>query len=86
MATIMDLNTSVAEIAAAQTETAATLATLDAKLDEIRAFIQALQVGSPVTQQQLDDLFAAIEAAKVTTLANKDAVAAALAETDALDA
>lgn len=85
MSTIEEVNATVAELAETQVVTQGLLATLDAKLDEIRAFIDGLQVGHPVTQEQLDALCVAIDAAKAVAVQNKVATEAALAETDALD-
>lgn len=86
MATIGDVQQHVADVAQIQADTSAVLASLDLKIDEIRAFIASLQVGVPVTQQQLDDLFTALDGIKNVALTNKQSAEAALAETDALDA
>ena len=85
MATITEVNATVAEIAEVQNQTGLVLASLDAKLDEVRAFIQSLQVGSPVTQEQLvgTGLLYCAEGVAVASKATSEAV---LAETDALDA
>lgn len=71
MATLADVNQAVSELTAAVSAT-------DLKLDEVLAFIQSLQVGQPVTQAQLDQLFADVTAAKVSAQA-------VLAEADTLD-
>lgn len=72
MATIEEVQADVVELTSAITS-------IDLKLDEVRNFIAGLQVGVPVTQEQLDGLAAAIAAAKASSLA-------VLSEADALDA
>lgn len=66
------------EVTATVTSLTTTIGAIDTKLDEIRTFIQGLQVGSPVTQEQFDALAAMVGAAK-------DSAESVLAETDALD-
>lgn len=85
MNTIEEVNAVVLEMKQNQLVTRDILASVDAKLDEIRAFIQSLQVGSPVTQEQLDALFVAVDAAKGIAISNRATSEAVLAETDALD-
>lgn len=71
MATIVEAQEAVAQLVS-------TLTAVDLKLDEIKTFISGLQANQPVTQAQLDDLVAAINAAKTSA-------SAVLTETDALD-
>lgn len=54
------------------------LGALDAKLDEIKSFIASLQVGSVVTQEQLDSLNDVLSSLKTKS-------EEVLSETDALD-
>ena len=58
MASILDITQSVSEITGK-------LSALDLKLDEVKAKIDALSVGSPVTQAQLDELAASLNSAKL---------------------
>mgnify|MGYP006935532682 CR=1 FL=1 len=85
MAILAEVTQSLADATQALVDSNASIAALDLKIDEIRTFIAGLQVGVPVTQEQLDTLFTAVEAAKVLAVANKGGTEAALAETDALD-
>lgn len=55
-------------IKASLSETQASISAIDAKLDVIREKIAALQVGV-VTQAQLDEIAALVEAAKVSSAA-----------------
>lgn len=71
MATIEEVQNNVIALSDA-------LTSVDLKLDEVRAFIASLQAGQPVTQEQLDNLAAAIASAKSTAQA-------VLSEADALD-
>ncbi len=71
MATISEVQEQVATLTS-------TISNIDTKLDEIRTFIQGLQGGSVVTQEQLDALSSALEAAK-------SSASSALSEADALD-
>ena len=69
----------IEEVTASVTELTSTLEAVDVKLDEIKAFI--LSLSSPagvVTQAQLDELAALVDAAKGKS-------SAVLAEADALD-
>lgn len=61
MATIEEVTQQVADLIA-------TVTAVDLKLDEIRTFIQGLQAGVPVTQEQLDQLHAALDAVKISAL------------------
>ncbi len=71
MATITDIQDSVGQLTA-------TLTSIDVKLDEVKAFIETLKAGVPVTQEQIDALAAAVQGAK-------DSAASILTEADALD-
>lgn len=71
MATLEEVTTEVANLTS-------TIASIDSKLDEVRAFILSLSAGTVVTQEQLDALAASITAAK-------NAAGAVLTEADALD-
>lgn len=71
MATIEEVTQQVADLTA-------TVTAVDLKLDEIRTFIQGLQAGVPVTQEQLDQLHTALDAVKTSAQA-------VLTEADALD-
>lgn len=68
----------IEEVKSAVTELTSTLEAVDLKLDEVKAFILALQAGSVVSQEQLDELAGLV-------LSAKEKASAALAETDALD-
>lgn len=66
------------EVRAEVTELTTTVEAIDAKLDEVKTFIEGIKAGV-VTQEQLDSLAALVGAAKAKA-------AAVLVETDALDA
>ena len=68
---------SITEIIVGLENVNAGIATLDAKLDEVKAFIDGLK-GSTVTQEQLDQIAALVTSAQ-------EATAKVLSETDALD-
>ena len=68
---------SITEIIVGLENVNAGISALDAKLDEVKAFIDSLK-GSVVTQEQLDQVAALVESAKQAT-------AKVLSETDALD-
>ena len=57
MSTLNDITSSVSEILT-------TLAALDLKLDDVKAKIDLLVVGTPVTQEQIDALAASLDAVK----------------------
>lgn len=71
MATIEEVNAKVLELNSV-------VAAIDLKLDDVRAFVAQLQAGSVVTQEQLDQLAAALDGVK----ASADSV---LAEADSTD-
>lgn len=85
MSTIQEVEQLVTDMSAGLTAANTTLDSLDLKLDEILAFIQGLGAGSVVTQQQLDNLFASVNSAKVMVDGVQAKTTAALAEADALD-
>lgn len=62
-----------------------TLGAVGLKLDEIRAFIQGLQAGSIVTQEQLDAVNASLDSVGAIVNESQQKVADVLAEADALD-
>lgn len=55
----------LADISASLTEIVGSLTALDLKLDEVKAKIDGLQVGVPVTQEQIDALASALSDIKV---------------------
>lgn len=85
MATLEEVTQGLTDLTAAATEGVATLGLLDTKLDEIRTFIEGLQGGQLVTQEQLDAVFAQIDAAKTIVAEGRTKATAALEEADALD-
>ena len=70
--------TTIDEINAKVLELNTVVAAIDSKLDEVRAFVATLQGGSVVTQEQLDQLAAALDGVK----ASAESV---LAEADSTD-
>ncbi|MBX9582443.1 MAG: hypothetical protein K2X87_19235 [Gemmataceae bacterium] len=70
MSTLSDLQSSISALSD-------TILAIDTKLDEVRSRIEALVVGAPVSQEQLDALNASLEAVK-------SAAAAVLTEADDL--
>ena len=85
MATVDEVNQQIVELASNLTEIRDFSNALDLKVDEIRAFITDLQAGTPVTQGQLDAIFAALDSAKATSVETKDLAQANLIEVDELD-
>lgn len=65
------------EITEGLTTILSTIQTMDSKLDEVKAKIDGLEVGSPVSQEQLDALAASVDEVKA-------AAAKVLTETDDL--
>lgn len=84
MSTVEDLNQTVSDLTAAISAQSSTLESIDLKLDEVRAFIDALPQGV-VSQEQLDSAVAALTAAKDAIVSANTKASDVLAETDALD-
>jgi len=85
MATVDEVNQQLVDLAANLTAIRDFGNALDLKVDEIRAFITDLQAGTPVTQTQLDAIFAALDSAKSISSQSRDQAEANLIEVDELD-
>lgn len=84
MATAQEILDGVTEIVASGRTSAAALASLDLKLDEVRAKIDSLPSGSVVTQEQLDSIAASLQSAKDVATEIRNSSAAVLSEAEAL--
>lgn len=84
MATAQEVLDGVAEIVTSGRASAAALATLDLKLDEVRAKIESLPSDSVITQEQLNDIAASLQSAKDVATEIRNSSAAVLSEAEAL--
>lgn len=67
---------SLSDVTASITSVVSSLSALDLKLDEVKAKIDALSVGTVVSQAQLDELAALLDGAKTQASAVSDEASA----------